>query len=393
MKKIYVLLFLILFSRVSWAQYPPITLYDVAGNPYPSGGGASLGGGAPGVTCYTRLNGATVPCIFSGGGGIGTVTSVGLVGSGALFSATPGTPVTTSGTLNVDSQLQAQSANCVVSGPSSGASAPPTCRALIPADIPVSVPPWLQFLGDGSESAPVCTSGCNATGEHWYASLNVPVGQVMYNSGGGPLVIRSTGTCTIAGTVSVSVNSGSFAGNTTTANWSGSGGGGGFGAANGTAGASSAPLAGGSAGTSGVSGGIGNAETAATQKFVASGNPFSGFVSQLSSTFFAVYGGAAGGAGGSSGGAGGKGAGTVIIACAVINFTGTIDATGGNGVAGGANTGGGGGGGGGIVIMRSPSFTNSGTISTTGGSPGAIGTGTSTAGGTGGAGWSRVFTQ
>lgn len=77
---------------------------------------------------------ATAPS--GGGGGTGTVTSVALAGSGNLFSATPGTAVTTSGTLNIDAQLFAQSANCVVAGPSTGAAASPTCRALVAADLP-----------------------------------------------------------------------------------------------------------------------------------------------------------------------------------------------------------------------------------------------------------------
>jgi hypothetical protein len=81
---------------------------------------------------------------FGGGGGSGTVTSVALVGSGTLFSATPGTAVTTSGTLNVDSQLQTQSANCIVSGPTTGSAATPTCRALVNADFPGTLAPTIS---------------------------------------------------------------------------------------------------------------------------------------------------------------------------------------------------------------------------------------------------------
>ena len=72
----------------------------------------------------------------SGGGGSGTVTSVALSGSGNLFSSTPGTPVTGSGNLNLDSQLLAQVANCILAGPASGSSVAPTCRSMVAADLP-----------------------------------------------------------------------------------------------------------------------------------------------------------------------------------------------------------------------------------------------------------------
>jgi hypothetical protein len=68
--------------------------------------------------------------------GGGTVTSVALVGSANLFSSTPGTAVTTSGNLNLDSQLLTQVANCILAGPSSGSNAAPTCRSLVAADLP-----------------------------------------------------------------------------------------------------------------------------------------------------------------------------------------------------------------------------------------------------------------
>lgn len=68
----------------------------------------------------------------SGGGGSGTVTSVGLTVP-AEFSVT-GSPVTTSGTLAVAKANQ--NANLVYSGPSSGAAASPTFRALVTADLP-----------------------------------------------------------------------------------------------------------------------------------------------------------------------------------------------------------------------------------------------------------------
>lgn len=71
----------------------------------------------------------------SSGGGSGTVTSVAL----ADTSSTPiytvsGSPITTSGTLDIT--LNTQTANTVFAGPSSGSAAQPTFRSLVAADIP-----------------------------------------------------------------------------------------------------------------------------------------------------------------------------------------------------------------------------------------------------------------
>lgn len=63
----------------------------------------------------------------------GTVTSVGLLLPSALFNVT-GSPVTTSGTFAAS--LQPQTANSIWAGPTSGGSAAPTFRAIVPADIP-----------------------------------------------------------------------------------------------------------------------------------------------------------------------------------------------------------------------------------------------------------------
>lgn len=68
-----------------------------------------------------------------GGGGSGTVTSVGLSAPATLFTVS-GSPVTSSGTL--DFSLAVQSANRVFAGPTTGADAAPTFRALVAGDIP-----------------------------------------------------------------------------------------------------------------------------------------------------------------------------------------------------------------------------------------------------------------
>jgi len=67
-----------------------------------------------------------------GGGGGGTVTSVGL-SAPAIFSVS-GSPVTTAGTLGLT--LATQSANRIFAGPASGTAAQPTFRTLVATDIP-----------------------------------------------------------------------------------------------------------------------------------------------------------------------------------------------------------------------------------------------------------------
>lgn len=65
--------------------------------------------------------------------GTGTVTSVGLDLPTSLFAVT-GSPVTGSGTLAAT--LATQVANTVLAGPTTGAAAVPTVRALVAADLP-----------------------------------------------------------------------------------------------------------------------------------------------------------------------------------------------------------------------------------------------------------------
>ena len=256
------------------------------------------------------------------------------------------------------------------------------------------VPAWLQYYGDGSEGALNVTSGTtNITpGEHWFSTCNVSAGANLAvvtstTLAQTALIIRCTGTMTLAGTVSYSFNTASSSGVTGIGNYTGGGGGGGFGAANGAAGAGGflAALGAGTAGTSGVSGGNGTVAPAQVQKMLISGMYSPGGAVQC--------GGSSGGLGGSSGGTGGRGGGCVIIVAPTFNFTGTCDVSGVNGGAGGSNTGGGGGGSGGACIFRSPAMTNSGAFTLTAGAAGTIGSGTSTAGGAGAAGFSKVFTQ
>jgi hypothetical protein len=259
-----------------------------------------------------------------------------------------------------------------------------------------AVPSWLQFYGDGSEGALNCPSGICASipvGEHWYSTCNIAAGATQPFSGtsaGTPIILRCATSATIAGTLGGTPNVNSVA------NGGGGGGGGGGGAAAGAAGTNSWGNSGGGTAGTASGGAAGNGSltiTAAQQKLYASN--FWTFYSVGSTASFAQCGGSPGGAGGSTGGAAGKAGQCLIIVSPSINFTGTVDMSGG---AGGASTGNsvgpGGGGGGGIVIMRSPNFTNGGTINVNGGAAGSCGAFTTCgAGGAGAAGWSRVFTQ
>ena len=252
--------------------------------------------------------------------------------------------------------------------------------------------PWLEFLGDGSDGDYTCSSGtCSLGGEHWFSSFDVPSGSTIVPTGPStPLVIRSTGPCTIAGLISASPNSGAGATITGNGDFGGGGGGGGGGSAAGQGGF--ATLAdgnlvinnGGAAGSSGGgAGGTGGISILSEYRTLLVGG-----------TFFPV-GGGAGGQGGSGGGAGGNGGGAVILVCNSINFTGTIDVSGGAGAASpSSNTGAGGGGGAGYVIFSALTYpTMSGTINTSGGTGGSCNAnGGCGAGGNGASGWSVTLT-
>ena len=89
----------------------------------------NIGGNAE-ITGNLKVDGTITS---GGGGGGGTVTSVGL-GMPSIFTVS-GSPVTTSGTLTAN--LNTQTANYVFAGPTTGAAATPTFRALVSADLPV----------------------------------------------------------------------------------------------------------------------------------------------------------------------------------------------------------------------------------------------------------------
>jgi hypothetical protein len=264
-----------------------------------------------------------------------------------------------------------------------------------PAQTSIGVTPgWLRNLGDGEGGAYSCTSPiCYITDEKWVSSFNVSAGSIAVSgSADGPIIIRSPGTCTVAGTISNSPNTAGGGGINVPGDFGGGGGGGGAGA---TAAGQGGPfdvgdgwvvIANGGRGGAAPGGAGGTGETPNKLQY----RPL------LSVGSFWPAGGSIGGAGGGpNGGQPGNGGGPVILVCQSIDFTGTIDVSGGPGAPPTANnSGAGGGGGAGYVILSASSYVaNTGTININGGPGGSCNSFTGCgAGGNGGNGWSKAIT-
>ncbi len=269
------------------------------------------------------------------------------------------------------------------------------CCLCVPASAQtVHTPQWLASLGNGT-TAFSCTSGtCSLSGQQNVTSFTLSAGATLVNPANSPLIVRSTGTCTIAGTISGSPAAGSV-GSAGNGDFGGGGGGGGGGTVAGTHGKNTSV----DPGIPIVNGGFGGAAGGG-----AGGNAVSVNVGQyrmlLSSGSSWPGGGAAGSPGGGTGpgltGGGGGLAGTpVIFICQTIAFTGSINVSGGAGASAPAvNTGAGGGGGGGYVLFAAVAYaSNTGTINVSGGPGGTCnGLGGCGAGGTGGSGFTKFFT-
>jgi hypothetical protein len=218
----------------------------------------------------------------------------------------------------------------------------------------------MRYLGDGTDGAINCSTGIPAV--VFATTFTVSNGNTCTTTAGnGGFEIYATGACTIAGTLTAGSNNSALGGD-----FGGSGGGSGGGAAGGAAGSPSGnfqPLtlsAGGTAGGIGAAGGAGNTISANQQRWVWT-KPNGIFI-----------GGARGAQGGSSGGAYGTGGPGILLSCASINFTGTINVAGIAGTSSAANsTGAGSGGGGGYVLMIArDSIVNTGQINVMGGQGG-----------------------
>lgn len=217
-----------------------------------------------------------------------------------------------------------------------------------------TAPLWLQYLGTGADGAESCASGtCALSGEKYNTTFNVSSGAVVTVAGS--LVVHATGACTVNGLIAASgatnilANTGGLAGGSS----GGSGGGTGAGTAGESSwaslamtGAASVLQAGGSAGaSSGGNGGNGGALTTNPERWILnSGLGIDGY----------NFTGANSVAGANSGGAAAKGGGSVILMCASITGTGTIDVSGAPGNPPNANSeGASGGSGGGVAILSS----------------------------------------
>jgi hypothetical protein len=216
----------------------------------------------------------------------------------------------------------------------------------ISATAPTNVPAWLQNLGTGADGTETCNG--NLSGDYYYTTFSVPNGDTCTINAGLGLTIHATGACTISGTIVGQANTST-----------GVGGGGAGGSGGGTAAASTSNATyynasqtgeivsahGTSGGTSGGSGGAATAPTTSAERAVYnSGAGEDGL----------YLGGGASGAGGTSGGAAANGGGGLVLICASITGTGTINLSGAAGNNSPANnSGASAGGGGGVAILSS----------------------------------------
>jgi hypothetical protein len=323
--------------------------------PYDFYFGPANGVSTPATATWTisRWNGSADVTDFQLGPSGATIRNP-LIGSGGFIGALTGnastaTALVTSPTICPSGQAPQgvdASGNALNCGTTSGGGAVQNSGA----------PPWLQFLGDGSDGANTTASG-SISGIKYYTNFTVPFGNTVTIPLTG-LTIHATGTVTIAGKIG-----GANVGNGPGA-CGGSGGGSGGGAAGGTAGVTSQILpynantaqafisaGGGAAGAaSGGNGGVGSQPTTGMQRAC---------TITMGQTDGLGFGGAAGQAGGSSGGAKGSGGTALVIIANQITgtdgtHTGIIDLSGSQGSPAAANsTGSGSGGGGGPLILSS----------------------------------------
>jgi hypothetical protein len=267
-----------------------------------------------------------------------------------------------------------------------------------------SAPHFFDYFGDGSEPDPDPAGTVTLGGEHNYANFTVPVGatlNIVENFNQPPsstLIVRSPGTCTIAGTIS-----GRGVTNPVYTIGGEGGGGGGNSSAAGLPAigviSPSLDFSGGNGGTSGSPGGPG-------QNGAPLPGPIETFVlDEMVSVVDSAGGMPGGGGAGASNpfdchnaqpGNGGCGGAGLVLICKEIDFQATalVDLRGQDGFAGASGGGGGGGGGGffftyAIAYVHSPA--SSGTILLDGGLGGAGGGSSAGAGGGGSTGWSRFF--
>lgn len=198
----------------------------------------NAGSGPPQLLTHTDLNAfglathSSVAAAIKANPASGTVTSV-AVGGSTLLSFT-GSPITTSGTIDINFAVAA--VNKVFAGPGSGSSAAPTFRSLVVADIPSGLPydtsgaaATAQTNAESFASAlPYISYGASQTltsAQQLQAQSNLGI-----SGGSGGVVVQNGGTTLGTATTINFTGSGqstTFSGSTATVAISGGGGGGG----------------------------------------------------------------------------------------------------------------------------------------------------------------------
>jgi hypothetical protein len=147
-----------------------------------NGANCPAGQAASGVDASGNAEGCFVP--DGEGGAVGTVTSVGL--SAPAQFAVLGSPITSSGTLNLG--WATQNANTVLAGPATGSPAAPTFRGLTAQDLPgtllyssgsYSNPAWLTALAWAKLTGVPSTFAPSA---HTHLAADIPA-TLLYSSG------------------------------------------------------------------------------------------------------------------------------------------------------------------------------------------------------------------
>lgn len=147
------------FSGGLGASFQDVTEIAAPANPSSGNDRLYLNSSTHQLACLTSSGGSCVP---SSGGG---VSSVGLSQTGAFFTIT-GSPITTSGTINL--AFATESANTIFAGPISGSAAAPTFRSMVSADVPTLNQNTTGTSG-GLTGCSTSTAGsvCYWTGSAW----------------------------------------------------------------------------------------------------------------------------------------------------------------------------------------------------------------------------------
>jgi hypothetical protein len=223
----------------------------------------------------------------------------------------------------------------------------PKMPAMLPADLTIEI---------DTDSSPMCDQHNDQMGNYCViagAGFTLPANQSIRGYGTKPLVLLSTTTFDLHGTVDVSSNKSAGAVNKgANANPSAC-----------TSGMAPDVAGGGYGGSFGGKGGNGEQVGATT-----GGTP----ADPLSPPPSTLRGGCPGGNGANSGGVGGSGGGAIaLIAATSIQIDGTVKASGAGGKGGPATkSGGGGGGSGGMIVVDAPSITTTGPLFANGGGGG-----------------------